>query len=99
MYKSIIFFTAAAAIALLSKIPEIGWLVNATIWKGRCRYEMFCIYQPPNVHERISRILLSNAMQWRRRRWKRYIVNFSLDVVNRLPANPVEHNISESVNR
>jgi hypothetical protein len=20
---------------------RIGWLVNATIWKGRCRYEMF----------------------------------------------------------
>jgi hypothetical protein len=29
---------------------RIGWLVNATIWKGRCRYEMFCIYQPPNAH-------------------------------------------------
>jgi hypothetical protein len=33
-----------------------------TISKGRCRYEMFCIYQPPNAHVQISRILLCNAM-------------------------------------
>jgi hypothetical protein len=30
--------------------------------KGRCRYEMVLIYQPPNAHVRNSRILLSNAM-------------------------------------
>jgi hypothetical protein len=33
-----------------------------TISKGRCHYEMFCIYQPPNAHVGISRILLRNAM-------------------------------------
>jgi hypothetical protein len=33
-----------------------------TIWKVRCRYEMFYIYQPPNAHVWISGILLSNAM-------------------------------------
>jgi hypothetical protein len=37
-------------------------LVNATIWKGHCHYEMFCIYQPPNAHVRISGTLSSNAM-------------------------------------
>jgi hypothetical protein len=29
-------------------------LVNATIWKGHCCFEMFCIYQPSNAHVRIS---------------------------------------------
>jgi hypothetical protein len=33
-----------------------------TISKGRCRYEMVLIFQPPNAHVRISRILLGNAM-------------------------------------
>jgi hypothetical protein len=28
------------------------------ILKGRCHYEMVLIYQPPNVHVRISGILL-----------------------------------------
>jgi hypothetical protein len=37
-----IFLTAAAAIALRSKIHEMR-----TISKGRCRYEMVLIYQPP----------------------------------------------------
>jgi hypothetical protein len=33
-----------------------------TISKGRCRYEMVFIYQPPNAHVRNLRIFLSNAM-------------------------------------
>jgi hypothetical protein len=49
----------------LLKLSHLG-----PILKGRCRYEnvlvvvtkMFCIYQPPNAHVRISGILLSNAM-------------------------------------
>jgi hypothetical protein len=28
---------------------RIGWLVLQTISKGGCRYEMVCIYQPPNA--------------------------------------------------